>query len=117
MPIKSNHILWSSEKFDYPNPNNKIVNNIIYKYDLSKLTEMSNKQTKFINNYFGNTNINNNTIISNMKIEDDEDDEDDEDYEDDEDDKNFEVEKIINYRIFKKRMKFLVKWNDYDEKI
>ncbi|KAI9488183.1 hypothetical protein BDB00DRAFT_773045, partial [Zychaea mexicana] len=27
----------------------------------------------------------------------------------------FEVEKILNHRKFKKRMKFLVKWRDYDD--
>lgn len=28
---------------------------------------------------------------------------------------SFEVEKIIKHRKFKKRMKFYVKWKDYDE--
>jgi hypothetical protein len=31
------------------------------------------------------------------------------------DDENFEVEKILSHRKFKKRMKFLVKWKNYDE--
>jgi hypothetical protein len=31
------------------------------------------------------------------------------------DDENFEVEKILSHRKLKKRMKFLVKWKNYDE--
>ena len=35
--------------------------------------------------------------------------------ENDDDDENFEVEKILDHRKFKKRMKFLIKWKNYDE--
>jgi hypothetical protein len=62
---------------------------------------MTNQQDEFISNYY-EYNIKNN---SNMEIESnsglDED--------------SFEVEKIIKHRKFKKRMKFYVKWKNYDE--
>jgi hypothetical protein len=62
---------------------------------------MTNQQDEFISNYY-EYNIKNN---SNMEIESnsglDED--------------SFEAEKIIKHRKFKKRMKFYVKWKDYDE--
>ncbi|KAI9488185.1 hypothetical protein BDB00DRAFT_773030 [Zychaea mexicana] len=63
---------------------------------------MTNKQESLINNYC-NTNLEN--IDDNMYIEED----------NDIDEDSFEVEKILNHRKFKKRMKFIVKWRDYDD--
>ncbi|KAI9497686.1 hypothetical protein BDB00DRAFT_756317, partial [Zychaea mexicana] len=42
IPIKLNHILWSNENFNYPNPD-KEIDNIIYKFKLVKLVEMNNR--------------------------------------------------------------------------
>jgi hypothetical protein len=104
IPLKPNHLLWANDNFNYPNPKNNLIDNIIYKFDILKLTEMSNRQSEFINNYFDcseNQSIRLNEIE--MGIENDDDDE------------NFEVEKILDHRKFKKRMKFLIKWKNYDE--
>ncbi|KAI9497239.1 hypothetical protein BDB00DRAFT_751136, partial [Zychaea mexicana] len=105
LQLKLNHILWINENFDYPNPlKNDCINNIFYEFDLLRITDMTNQQDEFLNNYFFDSNSNNININS-MDIENDS--------ELDED--SFEVEKIIKHRKFKKRMKFYVKWKDYDE--
>jgi hypothetical protein len=100
-PIKPDHILWSNENFNYPNPYEE-TDNIIYKFDLIKLAEMNNRQSDYLYNYFNYNGIQK-TRELNMDIESGNDDE------------NFEVEKILSHRKFKKRMKFLVKWKNYNE--
>ncbi|KAI9243383.1 hypothetical protein EDC94DRAFT_531469 [Helicostylum pulchrum] len=104
IPLKPNHLLWANDNFNYPNPKNNLIDNIIYKFDILKLTEMSNRQSEFINNYFD---CNENQSIRLNEIE--------MGIENDDDDENFEVEKILDHRKFKKRMKFLIKWKNYDE--
>ena len=66
---------------------------------------MTNQQDEFIRNYFNNNN-GGNPEINNMDIEDN-------NYTDEEG--SFEVERILKHRKFKKRMKFYVKWKEYDE--
>ncbi|CAO3621636.1 unnamed protein product [Mucor hiemalis] len=66
---------------------------------------MTNQQDEFIRNYFNNNN-GGNPEINNMDIEDN-------NCTDEEG--SFEVERILKHRKFKKRMKFYVKWKDYDE--
>lgn len=80
------------------------MDNIIYKFDILKLTEMSNRQSEFINSYF-DYNENQTTGLNEIEMG----------IENDDDDENFEVEKILDHRKFKKRMKFLIKWKNYDE--
>jgi hypothetical protein len=60
--IKPNHILWSNENFNYPNPH-KETDNIIYKFDLIKLAEMNNKQSDYLYNYFNYNGIQKNKRI------------------------------------------------------
>ncbi|KAI8071097.1 uncharacterized protein B0P05DRAFT_619074 [Gilbertella persicaria] len=104
IPLKPNHLLWANDNFNYPNPKNNLIDNIIYKFDILKLTEMSNRQSEFINNYF-DCNENQSIRLNEIEME----------IENDDDDENFEVEKILDHRKFKKRMKFLIKWKNYDE--
>jgi hypothetical protein len=63
---------------------------------------MNNRQSDCLYNYFNYNGIQK-TRELNMDIESGNDDE------------NFEVEKILSHRKFKKRMKFLVKWKNYHE--
>ena len=101
IPIKPNHILWSNENFNYPNLY-KELDNIIYRFDLMKIADMNNRQSDYLYNYF---NYNDIQRIKELNM----------DIESDNDKENFEVEKILSHRKFKKRMKFLVKWKNYDE--
>ena len=101
IPIKPNHILWSNENFNYPNPH-KELDNIIYRFDLMKIADMNNRQSDYLYNYF---NYNDIQRIKELNM----------DIESDNDEENFEVEKILSHRKFKKRMKFLVKWKNYNE--
>ncbi|CAO3618613.1 unnamed protein product [Mucor hiemalis] len=98
-------MLWCNENFDFPNPyrNNK-EQDIIHKFDLLRINIMTDKQEDFLNNYYNFKEVNNITSNS-MEIEDN----------NDMGENSFEVEKILNHRKFKKRMKFYVKWKGYDD--
>ena len=105
IPAKPNHLLWINDNFDYPNPNkNNNINNIIYEFDILRITDMTNQQDEFIRIYFNDNNCGNLTI-NNMDIE-------DSNYTDED---SFEVERILKHRKFKKRIKYYVKWKGYDD--
>jgi hypothetical protein len=103
--VKPHHMLWCNENFDYPNPykNNK-EKDIIYTFDLLRINMMTDKQDDFLNNYYNFKEVNDITY-NNIEIENNTDME----------DEDFEVEKIVNHRKFKKRIKFYVKWKGYDD--
>ncbi|CAO3651487.1 unnamed protein product [Mucor hiemalis] len=93
---QSHHMLWTQSDFNYPNPNKIIENEVIYTFESFRINNMLNKQRYFMENIIG---INDNTLNDEME----------------QDDNIYDVEYIINHRKYKNRIKYLVKWKNYDE--
>lgn len=95
---QSHHSLWSQNGFEYPNPNKNKENEIIYTFESFRITNMINKQAKFMNDINNRNNMHNIEEISDMEA-----------------DEIYDVERILNHRKYKNRTKYLVKWRNYDE--
>jgi hypothetical protein len=93
---QSHHMLWTQSDFNYPNPNKTIENEVIYTFESFRINNMLNKQKYFMDNIIG---INDNILNDEME----------------QDDNIYDVEYIINHRKYKNRIKYLVKWKNYDE--
>jgi hypothetical protein len=79
-----------------PNPNNIVENEVIYTFESFRINNMLIKQKYFLDNVIG---INDNILNDEME----------------QDDNIYDVEYIINHRKYKNRVKYLVKWKNYDE--
>lgn len=86
------------DKFNYPSSISNNSNDDIDTFEYCRVTNMKNKQQLFINSIL---NKNGMIIDNDIEVEDNND--------------NYEVEKIINHRRYKKRIKYLIKWKDYDD--